>query len=226
MGWQNVIKKIYVIEGEMMRWLLLFLLAVNAVIFIVQIKGVSGEGQEVQYLELPGAKDIRLLREFNVGDVARERCVVIGEVRDQAALDVLAIFLNNRNIKHNVIEKEKELAPSYWVFAQEVSGGAVVKELNEKGIEGYRVGQGEHAGKVSLGLFANIDLAQDLIKKLKKSKIEAVYVEKKKYSKAKWVSFKLDEALRSGALLSDLRHLEINIGEIKEFFCKSIASEK
>ena len=210
----------------MMKWLLLFLLSVNAVIFIVQIKGMGGAAESNEYIKVPAAKDVKLLNELGVAEDVRGRCIVIGELDNELALKGLSDFLNTRNVKYELIEKKEELAPSYWVFAQDDANKDLQEDLNALGVESYLVAEGDWMGKVSLGLFANIDLAEDLMKDLKDEGVMTMFVEKKKYKNTKWISFRLDEVARSGRLLDELNALKINVGQIKEFFCKSIASEK
>tara|TARA_R110002072_G_scaffold298768_1_gene473175 strand:- start:546 stop:1175 length:630 start_codon:yes stop_codon:yes gene_type:complete len=209
-----------------MKWLLLFLLSVNAVIFIIQIKDVEEGAKSSQYVAVTAAKELGLLNELVVNAVARERCIVVGEIDDQRVITDLSAFLDARAVEYELIEKKQEMAPSYWVFAQGDAGKELIAKLNDMGVDSYLISDGKWAGRVSLGLFANIDLAQDLIKVLKGRGVEAVFVEKKKYKKTKWLSFRLGEISRSDSLLEDLKALELNVGEIKEFFCKSIASEK
>lgn len=209
-----------------MKLLLLFLLSVNVVIFIVQIKGLGGHIRNVQYVEVVGAKKIELLGGSSAGVLSGGRCIVIGELDDQYALTELSSFLGDQGVEFELIEKKQELAPSYWVFAKGKASEELSLKLSEAGMDSYVVSEGEWVGKVSLGLFANIDLAQDLINVLEVRDIEATYVERKKHKSSKWLSFKLSKPSEKSALLVGIKALEINVGEIKEIFCKSIASEK
>jgi hypothetical protein len=207
-----------------MKWLLLLLVAINVILFVVQAKEKDNSGLVGYFQKVPGAKEIKLLNAEP--ENTQERCVVIGAISESETLEVVADFLTRSGIKYEQIEKEIILAPSYWVYIVDIAGEALIKSLNEKAIDSYLISAGELKGKLSVGLFANIDLAQNKINSLKKLGIKADLVEKKKAKKTQWVSFGVDEIGGGKLIIEALKDMQINLGEIKEFFCKSIASEK
>ena len=88
------------------------------------------------------------------------------------------------------------------------------------------VAAGDLKGRLSAGLFANIDLARDMIKLLGEVGVNADFIEKKKVKKTQWLSFGVGELESGDRVIDALKKVDVNVGEIKEFFCKSIASEK
>tara|TARA_R110001592_G_scaffold363316_1_gene683696 strand:- start:85 stop:708 length:624 start_codon:yes stop_codon:yes gene_type:complete len=207
-----------------MKWLFLLLLAVNVILFIVQIKERDESSYVSNFNQVAGAQNIKLLKED--ASNAHERCVVIGEITDTNVLDKVKLFLSGNDVKFELIEKETVLAPNYWVYVVDEIEDGLVNNLNAKGVDSYVVASGELKGKLSLGLFANIDLAQDMIKSMTKIGVNAAFFEKRKTQKTKWLSFRLAEIDDGVSIIKALKDMRINLGEIKEFFCKSIASEK
>ena len=135
-------------------------------------------------------------------------------------------FLVSRAVEFDVIEKESALAPSYWVYIVGAVEDGLVESLASMDMDSYLIASGDLKGKLSVGLFANIDLAKGMINSLENNGIDADFIEKRNTKKAKWLSFSLDEIQDGEHIIDTLKDMQINLGEIKEFFCKSIASEK
>ncbi len=207
-----------------MKWLFLLLVTINVILFVVQVKDKESKGQVSSFNKVPGAQHIKLLKEEVKS--SNERCVVVGAIADKSALDQVVGYLTGKNIEFELIEKELMLAPSYWVYVKDGPDESLLKKLDNLKIDSYMVASGELSGRLSVGLFANIDLAQDMIEMLSKVGVNAAFIEKMKIKKTKWVSFGLNENGTEVPVVKALKDMQINLGEIKEFFCKSIASEK
>ena len=207
-----------------MKWLFLLLVVVNVVLFVLQAKEKDNSGLVGYFQKVPGAEEIKLLKAEH--ENVQDRCVVIGAIPESETLAVVADFLNNNGINYEQIEKEVILAPSYWVYVLDNADEVLTKRLNEKAIDSYLISTGELKGRLSLGLFANIDLAQNKINSLKKLGVNAGLFEKRKTKKTQWLSFGVNEIGGGKNIIEALKDMKINLGEIKEFFCKSIASEK
>lgn len=207
-----------------MKWLLVLLVSVNIILFAVQIKEQVGVDVVPEYKSVEGVKRLSLLAEQNKR--VRERCVVVGAFPDSEALAAVKLFLNDSDVKYELIEKREELAPAYWVYVVDDINDKLLESLTKMGIESYSVSSGDLKGKLSTGLFVNIDLARNMIAALKKNGIAADYVEKKKVKTTQWLSFNINDHGSDDGIMRHLKEMPINLGEIKEFFCKSIASEK
>jgi len=203
-----------------MKWLFVLLVAVNVILLVVQIKGKDEQGSVSHFKKVASSKEIKLLKDGS--NELMGRCVVIGAVSDAAALSVVTDYLTSKSVQFDVIDKESLLAPSYWVYVDE----GLLKKLISMNVDSYLIKTGDLKGKLSVGLFANIDLAKNMIVSLRESGIDADIFEKKNIEKAKWLSFSLDEMQDGGHIIDALKNMQTNLGEIKEFFCKSIASEK
>ena len=207
-----------------MKWLLILLVSINVILLVVQIKekdsadGVSG------FKKAKGAQELMLLKD--VGGAKQARCVVIGALQDEDVLAVLIGFLGENQIEYELVEKEVELAPSYWVYVIDEVKDSLVDRLNALGVETYLIASGDLSGRLSAGLFANIDLARGMVDLLKEEGVNADFVEKKKVKKSRWISFRLEGMENGKRIINALEVMDLNLGEIKEFFCKSIASEK
>jgi len=207
-----------------MKWLFLLLLTINVILFVVQIKEKDKSGIESDFNKVAGAQEIKLLKDVN--NDAQHRCVVIGAIPDQNILDAVAKFLTDNRAKFEILEKETVLAPSYWVYVVDDAEEALMQILKKMKLDSYLIASGQLKGKLSVGLFENIDLAQDMINSLKENGVNADLVEKRKIKNTRWISFEVNDIGGGEHIIEALKNMEINLGEIKEFFCKSIASEK
>ena len=212
-------------KGSLMKWLFLFLLSINAVVFVYQERGFGGRVVAMDYVSDSSAKDIALLNEVQAGG-GGERCVVIGPIDGQETLGKIKGLLDDLLVVYEIIDKKEKMAPSYWVFAEGDKNEGLVDKLSGAGIDSYKVVDGKRAGEVSLGLFANVDLAENLIKRVKAKGFEAYYVERERFSESRWVSFRVQDRVGLDDLVSRVEASKLKVGEIKEFFCKSVASEK
>lgn len=207
-----------------MKWLFVLLVAVNVILLVVQIKGKDEQGSVSHFKKVASSKEIKLLKDGS--NELMERCVVIGAFPDATALKVVTDFLASKSVQFDIIDKESVLAPSYWVYVVGGAEEALLKKLASMNVDSYLIKTGDLKGKLSVGLFANIDLAKNMVVSLRKSGIAADIVEKKNIEKTKWLSFSLDEMRDGEHIIGALKNMQTNLGEIKEFFCKSIASEK
>ena len=207
-----------------MKWLLVLLISINVILFVVQIKEKDSIDLTSGFNKATGAQELKLLKDLK--EDKQGRCVVVGALPDQTVLNAVVSFLKMNNVKYDLVEKEFELAPSYWVYVIDDVDDVLVQRLNGVGVETYLIASGELSGRLSAGLFANIDLARGMIELLKGVGVTANFIEKKKVKKTQWISFGLGELESSERIIESLEAMDVNLGEIKEFFCKSIASEK
>lgn len=207
-----------------MKWLLILLVSINVILLVVQIKEKGSADVVSGFKKAKGAQELMLLKD--VGGAKQARCVVIGALQDEDDLAVLVGFLSENQIEYELVEKEDELAPSYWVYVIDEVKDSLVDRLNALGVETYLIASGDLSGRLSAGLFANIDLARGMVDLLKEEGVNADFVEKKKVKKSRWISFRLEGMENGKRIINALEVMDLNLGEIKEFFCKSIASEK
>lgn len=207
-----------------MKWLLILLVSINVILLVVQIKEKGSADVVSGFKKAKGAQELMLLKD--VGGAKQARCVVIGALQDEDVLAVLIGFLGENQIEYELVEKEVELAPSYWVYVIDEVKDSLVDRLNALGVETYLIASGDLSGRLSAGLFANIDLARGMVDLLKEEGVNADFVEKKKVKKSRWISFRLEGMENGKRIINALEVMDLNLGEIKEFFCKSIASEK
>jgi hypothetical protein len=190
----------------------------------VQVKEKNSANVVSGFNKSNGAQELKLLKDLNKNN--QNRCVVVGALPNETVLEEVVVYLKNNNVDYELVEKETELAPSYWVYIADTKDEELMVRLDNIGVETYLIASGDLKGQLSAGLFANIDLARDMVKLLRDADIKANLIEKKKIKKMQWVSFGLEKSPDGEGLIEGLKAIKINPGEIKEFFCKSIASEK
>jgi hypothetical protein len=209
-----------------MKWLLLSLLSINLILFIVHYK----EQKQIPsvFHKLPSVNDIQLLAESSLeASVSAERCLVLSGFDSDEALAQLILFLQERKLDFEQVVLSEEKAPVFWVYVNHEGNAKEVKaSLKELGIDSYEILDGELRGMLSAGLFENIDLARSLVDRLKSKGVNADFFERKKIKKTVSVEINLSQIEDRNGLIQGLQERQINSAEIKEFFCKSIASEK
>jgi len=209
-----------------MKWLLLSLLSINLILFLVHYK--ENGGAPLSFEKSGAASSIQLLSEVSAQSVgARDgRCFVLAGL-DDTELARIKEYLVAQDIRFERVDKQEELAPSYWVYVKRDEGKELSKEsLKLQGIDSFEILEGELKGMLSVGLFENIDLARALVKKLESKGIAADFFERKKIKRTASLEIKTNQIKDKDAFLKGLQESKINVGEIKEFFCKSVASEK
>ena len=208
-----------------MKWLLLSLLSINLILFLVHYKE---NGRSPGYFQkTEGARSVKLLAEDSKGpELVVDRCFVIAGL-ELPELMRAKEYLETQGISFEQVDRHDELAPSYWVYVKQ---GGEVKQAQEaltaQGVDSFEIMEGELKGMLSVGLFENIDLARALVKKLKNKGIAVDLFERKRITKTSILEIKAKQIKDKDSLLKRLQESKINVGEIKEFFCKSVASEK
>ena len=207
-----------------MKWLFLILMSINIVLFVTQYKSGSAYNTDFDYVKSLDVENLKLLRESELGE--KEKCLVLPDERISNVRLELLNGLRGENVFVEELVNIKELAPSFWVFISEQTNSNDITKLKELGIESYLVGEGDFKGKRSVGLFANIDLARNMMKRLEINGFVADIAEKKRQKEVRWLSIKVKSLAEKEVVMGMAKDLNINVAEFKEIFCKSIASEK
>jgi hypothetical protein len=211
-------------ERVVMKWLFLSLVLINAVLFVLNHKSLRANEGEYRITE--GAGAIRLLGE-ELGLVrVSERCLVLSGFVNDKDIDQVRKSLDKAGVRYEQVERADLMASVYWVFVENGQSSEQKKKLKESGIESYEILEGELRGKFSVGLFENIDLARSLVKRLESMAVQADIFERKKTKKTISFEVYMQNAEAKNLLLQGLEASGIKVDQIKEFFCKSIASEK
>lgn len=208
-----------------MKWMLLSLLSINLILFIVNLKG--REESIVLFEKVEGVNEITLLSEVSLsGKKSIERCYVISGFEGVEQIEQTKNFLNKRNVSFTLVNKEEELASVFWVYVRNDGEQQARQILRKQGIDSYVISDGELKGMLSAGLFENIDLARGLVKRLESAGLTADIYERKKQKNNISLEIRSDQIKDKAMLMKAFTEDKINISEIKEFFCKGIASEK
>lgn len=208
-----------------MKWLLLSLLSINLILFIVNFK--NQEKPVAVYQKADQASEIKLLsEESQAGSQLGRRCYVLGDIESEDQIARAKKFLSDEGVLFQLVNKEQDLASVFWVYVQRDDERQVKELLKKQGVDSYLITEGELRGMLSAGLFENIDLARALVKKIEALGAEANIFERKKQKNNISIEFASDQISDKAMLMKGFRDQGIIISEIKEFFCKGIASEK
>lgn len=209
-----------------MKWLLYSLLLINIILFTVHYKEQATVRAE--YSVEKSVSEIRLLGGEGKSETGTsKKCVVIEEFAEKEGFEKIKSRLDAENIEYYEGLTEEVRASNYWVFVKPEGDLVQLRaKLKAADVEYYEVAAGELKGMLSVGLFENIDLARKRIKYIESLGIEADSFERKRVKNSKWIEIEINNNVGRGRVLEVLEKLFVPSGEIKEFFCKSIASEK
>ena len=214
-----------------MKWVFYVLLAINLVLLAVQWLNHRETNTAPVYQEVERGKRILLLHEAE--DLSKlseggRRCLLIGPtLNEKSAGDLLGVLESDQA---QLVVKDVEKAPGYWVyFEKQGNESEMVLKLNEfqfRQIESFIISEGKLKGAISLGVFENIDLARGLKKKMKKNGYSVKISEINKVEKEYWLLLGADYAAENNKKIKEIVTPFIKNQEMREIFCKSVASEK
>jgi len=214
-----------------MKWILVLLFAMNVSLGLVQWFKARDMHVQAVYTESDSIAPIILL---GVGSEkttqSGERCLLVGPMHDQEKSQQLLAVLRGKGVVAKSVVRQVEKAPGYWVYYGPFEGGdAALKQLREfqdKAIDSFIIRSGFLKGNISLGVFENIDSARRMKKIMKRKGYETKMQEIAKSEDEFWLLISGAETdvdfSRSAAILKGLR----GVPEMRQIFCKSVASEK
>ncbi len=212
-----------------MKWLFLGLFSINVMLFVLQWVEYRKDVMPLTYTLPDGVREVALLSERMGAAAGEERCLLLGPVEEEALGRDFVSLLSERGFEANVIEMKHGKAPVYWVYSGPYAAdeaGLRLDEYQQKGLDSFVIAQGELKGAISLGVFENIDSARRMIRIVKRHGFEPKMREVKKSVNEYWVS-----VLLQGSSVSkrEIKGLFKGLGvspEMRQIFCKSVASAK
>ncbi len=151
-----------------MRWIALFLLAVNAGLIVWQLGGAPGApGDEV--VPPPEVGQLALLREpaDEPDDVEDDECYSIGPFSDETAAKQAGEYLTELGTEPERRLLTDQETTGYQVilppFPSIADAQEATRELEREGIQDYFIitEEGEYDNAISLGMFSERDFALD-----------------------------------------------------------------
>jgi len=202
------------------RWLV-FLFAVNVCFAVWQWSGMRTIKNVPAYTLDKGVQTLRLAE-------SGRGCFLIGPLAEQARAEELDGRLKALGLYSELIQKQTEKAPRYWVYYGPLPDYEMALEQSRKfraeGLDNFIITQESLYGAVSLGVFENIDSAR---------KMQAL-VQRKGYATSIRNIFKFDSAWWVEVLVpnepeksNEISRIVGGFGlapELREFFCKTVAS--
>ena len=157
-------------------------------------------------------------------------CLLLGPIVDRQVAEDFERSIVQAGLNANLIRKDREKAPRYWVYYGPMETYSESLEQHRKfkseGIDNFIITQEDLYGALSVGVFENIDSAQRLqaIMRAKgyKTAIRNIF----KFESRWWVEVSVSE---SDLIINKINSLQGDHGldlEMREFFCKTVASEK
>lgn len=185
-----------------------------------------------------GERQIRLGSQYQVTDDVTELmvsplgegCLLLGPIFDESVAQEFESRLDEVGLRTNLIKKEREKAPRYWVYYGPFGSYAESlkehRKFREAGVDNFIITQEDLYGALSFGVFENIDSAQRMQASMEgkgyRTSIRNIF----KFESRWWVEI---EASDQGAMSNKINDIQLELGlalEMREFFCKTVASEK
>ncbi|RMF13074.1 MAG: hypothetical protein D6758_13860 [Gammaproteobacteria bacterium] len=233
-----------------MRWIFLSLFLLNLLVLAAQYNG-WGAAPVVRQQPVvhEGAQPLIMLRELKATDpyksvlVADARnkttgnkkerlCLLFGPIYDKTEAEELVSYLSNNRVRARQIEREREVAPDYWVYIPPLPSRAQANkklaELQVRKIDSYRISQGPLRNGISLGLFRNIDSARAMLEERRKQGLNAEMKEVRRTRKEYWVTPEDPSSVGLRARVDPLflGSKQWSRIERREILCEGLASEK
>lgn len=186
--------------------------------------------QESVYYKGTQVSKIAFLDELQGKDLSSKRCMLVGPLHHEGEGSGLKSNLSSLGFKSEIIKRDVEKAPGYWVYFKMnslvQSGGEKLKEFKAKGIDSFLINTGRLKGDISLGVFQNIDSARRLEAQMKKKGYEVKTAEIDKGFEEFWLLIPLGDSVGNNYEIAPAIKPLIGGYKKQQIFCKSVASEK
>ncbi len=158
-------------------------------------------------------------------------CLVVGPVEaETSAQQILAAF-RAAQIPARMTSKDVAHAPDYWVYLPPLPNrDAAIRRLREiqqdMRIDSFLISQGPLVNGISLGLFKNIEKAQELQRERIQQGLDARLTEVERKIKEFSVLVGGENGLDSIAKATEIMEEKGLPGERRQIFCKSVATAR
>ncbi len=157
-------------------------------------------------------------------------CLLLGPIFEQSVAQEFELRLNELGLRTNLIKRDREKAPRYWVYYGPFSSYAESlkehRKFRDEGVDNFIITQEDLYGALSFGVFENIDSAQRMqavmLGKGYRTSIRNIF----KFESRWWVEIEAPSKRSISNKINDIQHVLGLALEMREFFCKTVASEK
>ncbi|KZY62127.1 hypothetical protein A3742_19440 [Oleiphilus sp. HI0071] len=157
-------------------------------------------------------------------------CLLLGPIFDEGVAQQFDVRLRELNRRVALIKRDREKAPRYWVYYGPFGSYAESlkehRKFRDEGVDNFIITQEDLYGALSFGVFENIDSAKRMQALMQgrgyRTSIRNIF----KFESRWWVEI---EAVDRGAISNKINDIQYDLGlalEMREFFCKTVASEK
>lgn len=213
----------------MVRWPFYLLCTLNIAMLVVLWSDHRDSARQQHYAELDDVSRIELVKRVDNGG-GREACILLGPFAERALVDTLKADLGMLGYVADVLEQEVSKAPAYQVYVDEFREGynaaGQVKLFSQVGVDSYVIATGDLAGLISVGVFRNIDSAQRMEKIMRKKGYQTKMAEIERHDDDFWLQVKAAYIVENKKKIADFLRLKSRQSEMRQFFCKSVASQK
>jgi len=187
-----------------MRWVFLTLVILNLLVFaLMWKKQMDAPVEKEEVIELLEGKNIKLISELNPAKIekidvaAREgaqRCYSIGPFGDRIDAKHMKARAQALGFSPELKQLLAHVEHEYWVYLKPQSSRQealrLLKELLARKIDSYVITSGELAEGISLGLFRNKDLADELSDRMAKLEYDVAIKPVSRGAKELWMEFR------------------------------------
>jgi len=218
-----------------MKWCFVALLLLNVLVAAMQWISLRAKTLPEVYSVGPGAMliELREEREVKEGRLAAqdvEQCLLLGPLASQDAATYWQKQFQWANVAAEVVVQEAQKAPGFMVYLEpgqsQAAALALLRELQVQNIESFVISSGEYQHGVSLGIYENLDLASVRKVEISQRGFAAKVTEIRRSSEMFWVFLKEPYLLESKKKIDNILAVNSRLPEMRQIFCKSVASKK
>jgi hypothetical protein len=220
-----------------MRWLFLFLFALNLFYYVWHQQQAPLRAKEIQSVAAysPSKQAIQLVSEVEVprksgslDQAADDACMFLGGFESLDVARAVEQRLLSTDIQAVVEEQDAVAGVDYWVYLPPLGSRQAslrqLKELQARKIDSYIISQGDLLNGISLGIFPRSDSAQSVMQRLQEAGYEPMLRELSRAHRDYWVKVEPESRnLLSDGLLIQLANDFLGL-EHQLMPCKGIAT--
>ena len=229
-----------------MRWIVFFLLIMNALMYawfsFERQSEVAEAKSSAEAFDFSKTTSLTLTSEMPAAELkARDTrkvvvetpksepmCVVIGSFPEMVSAKQVAGRLVGHGINATVVLMEHEFPPVHWVYIEPAENReenvAILKKLQAKRVDSFLVNDGEYAGAISLGYFTKIESARSVMEPQIKAGYKARAMLKARTENAYFLALNVVDSVKFSTDLLENIQLENKAAKKQEKECKVLAT--
>ena len=160
-------------------------------------------------------------------DLVETQCALIGSFPEMVSAKQAKARIAKLGISSDVVLVLKQLPAINWVYIEPQNSRkealAILKRLQEDGIDSFLIADGEYENGISLGFFSKLESAGSMMKERRRQGYEVSITRKSRDQKTYWVAFNEKNSSRVDEdLLDDVRG-DVTDLKKQEKSCREVA---